>query len=221
MPSPSFAAQLEIAPDSSLVHTNLGMALSRQGRFDEAREHFRRALEIDPRDARAHRELGYLLLRDRKIDDARAQFQRAVELDPRDVVARGNLGAVLFEQGKTDEAITAFQAALAIDPKYLPGHVDLARALAARGNINEAIAQCRLVLSSIRTTRPPARSSTSCSAAMSDRRPESSRCPRQQPQGCPILGRRTISRPFDGRGVAGVQKGCSAVALREPRCGFG
>jgi Flp pilus assembly protein TadD len=49
-----------LSPDDPHLHYNLGLALSRLGRRDEAAAHLRRALERNPGDTAAWRELDAL-----------------------------------------------------------------------------------------------------------------------------------------------------------------
>jgi Flp pilus assembly protein TadD len=49
----SYRQALAIDPDVAYIHTNLGNALVRLDRFDEAAQHYRTALALDPSDAKA------------------------------------------------------------------------------------------------------------------------------------------------------------------------
>ena len=48
---------VEIDPDFSMAHNNLGVALHLQGRVDEAIDRYRQALHLDPKNAEAQRNL--------------------------------------------------------------------------------------------------------------------------------------------------------------------
>jgi Flp pilus assembly protein TadD len=52
-----FRAAAEIEPMNPDAHNNLGAALAREGRFDEAAESFRKAIELAPDHQGARRNL--------------------------------------------------------------------------------------------------------------------------------------------------------------------
>src|SRR2546421_563676 len=80
-----------------MAHDNLGVALSRQGKSDEAVAHFRQALRIQPHNATALNNLGHALTERTELDEAVACLQRAVDLDPERAEIHNNLG-VAFTQ---------------------------------------------------------------------------------------------------------------------------
>jgi Flp pilus assembly protein TadD len=48
---------LDIDPDNARAHNNMGIAVAKQGKFDEAVHHFSEALRIDPHHASARKNL--------------------------------------------------------------------------------------------------------------------------------------------------------------------
>lgn len=73
-----FRQALETGGASPRTYNNLGLALARLGRPEQALEAFRYAGD----DASAHNNLGYVLLMDGKPAQAAAHFEQAVELSP-------------------------------------------------------------------------------------------------------------------------------------------
>jgi len=69
--------------------------LARQGRTDEAIEHFHEALRIKPDFERAHYNLGIALLEQGKIDEAIAQFRETLRIAPDFSQARTHLDRAL------------------------------------------------------------------------------------------------------------------------------
>lgn len=126
-------------------HNNLGRALQRQNRFDEAIAQYQRALSINPKWATAYNNLGTVLadkaMPDGSLDDAIAQYRRAIELDRHLVAPHSNLGLAYFRQGKVVDAIMEYQRAIAVDPKIANPHVFLGMALYREGKAEEAIAE--------------------------------------------------------------------------------
>src|SRR5205823_10580329 len=59
-----------------------GIALTGQGRFDEARIQFEQAARLQPDDAHIHNNLGSLLVHQRRYEEAIEEYQQAVRLKP-------------------------------------------------------------------------------------------------------------------------------------------
>jgi tetratricopeptide (TPR) repeat protein len=72
---------LELDPRNAKTHNNLGAALLRQGKFDQAMTHFQKALEFDPELSQAQGNWGIALFWEGKLDEAIPHFQKAVELN--------------------------------------------------------------------------------------------------------------------------------------------
>ena len=83
------------AGESSEVHNNLGVELSRQGKFEAATAHYTEALRLNPRYADAHNNLGVVLSRQGKFEAAAAHYAEALRLKPGYVAAHNNLGVDL------------------------------------------------------------------------------------------------------------------------------
>jgi tetratricopeptide (TPR) repeat protein len=115
---PCFRHALELKPDYTEVHNNLGNALKDQGKLDEAVACFRRALELKPDFAGVHDNLGIALKDEGKLDEAVACFRRALELKPDFAEAHNNLGIALRELGMLDEGIACWRRALELKPDF-------------------------------------------------------------------------------------------------------
>ncbi|UCE99176.1 MAG: tetratricopeptide repeat protein [Planctomycetota bacterium] len=95
-------------------HVNLGIALSQQGKLDEAIKHYTEALRIRPDFAVAHTNLGHALARQGKLEEAITHYAEALHLNPTSTEAHYYLAYVLYEQGKINEAITFAEKALVL-----------------------------------------------------------------------------------------------------------
>jgi eukaryotic-like serine/threonine-protein kinase len=128
--------------DWALKRHNLGVAVYRQGRLDEAEEHYLAALEVrrralppdHPHFARSYNALGALMLERNRLDEAVEYFQAAVEHGERTLgrdhpdVAKAlvNLGWTRRRQDRIPEAREHLERALRIEEAALgPEHPDL------------------------------------------------------------------------------------------------
>jgi tetratricopeptide (TPR) repeat protein len=140
------ASAARYMPDDAVAHLNLGNALGRLGRMDEAQSSFARALEIRPEFAEAHSNLGDLQLEIGRPDDAAASCLRALELRPEFAEAHQNLGKALVRLGRIDEAVESCRRALTLRPEFAEAHNTLGNALLKLFQFEEAMASFRRAL---------------------------------------------------------------------------
>jgi tetratricopeptide (TPR) repeat protein len=107
-----------LLPDDVEAHANLGNALLRGARFDEAAASYRRALDIAPRLPEVCNNLGNALRGLGKPDAAAVCYARAIEQNPRFAEAYSNLGNALRSLGRLDQAVAHYRQALEIKPQY-------------------------------------------------------------------------------------------------------
>lgn len=131
---------LACTTDNVMAEENLGEAIFKQGRTDEAIGHFKRALQIEPNLATSHASLGAALLRKGQWNDALAHLRRALEIDPKQAPAHSSLGVALLEMGRPDESLAHLRKALEIDPNDNDVNYNLANTFLHMGRANEALA---------------------------------------------------------------------------------
>jgi tetratricopeptide (TPR) repeat protein len=112
-------------PQSSFGHYNLAREVARQGRRQQAIDHYREALRIRPYDPEARNNLGLLLAVTGEFDASLAELRRAIEIAPQYAKAYFNLGRVLARQGDLDGAVENFEKALKLDPGEAEIHLAL------------------------------------------------------------------------------------------------
>jgi tetratricopeptide (TPR) repeat protein len=105
-----------LAPRDFTVHFQLGIALARLNRKDEAVAAFDAALACNARSAEAFNNRGAVLVRLFRPAPALADFQRAIELNPGYVDAHTNLGNTLKGLGQYAAALTPINQALTLRP---------------------------------------------------------------------------------------------------------
>ncbi|MBC8433214.1 MAG: tetratricopeptide repeat protein [Desulfobacterales bacterium] len=93
-----FEHTLEITSNNYLSHYNLGTALEKQGRTEEAIEHYLKALRIRPGYVDAYNNLGVSLFSKRDVKGAIASFREALRIKPDYSRAKNNLKKVLMIQ---------------------------------------------------------------------------------------------------------------------------
>ncbi len=91
---------LQLAPNISVTHYNLGLSLERKQRVDEALAQFQKAVEIEPNYADAHFCLGLALTQKGQIDGAIDEFQKSLRINPNNPDAHDRPGQRPHGQGK-------------------------------------------------------------------------------------------------------------------------
>lgn len=134
-----FEHTLKVTENNYLAHNNLGNALARQGKLEQARDHYAKALRINPTFPRAHNNLANALARQGKSEEAIVHYTKALEIKPTFPKAHNNLGNVLARQGKNQEAIAHYTKALQLKPDFAGAHNNLGNVLQGQGKIKEAV----------------------------------------------------------------------------------
>ncbi len=134
-----FEHTLKITSNNYPAHNNLGTALAKQGRKEEAIKHYLQALRIKPDYVEARNNLGNALDEQGRTEEAVKYYLQALQIKPDYVEARYNLGVALYSQGRTEEAIEHFLQALRIKPDYAEAHYNLGNALYSQGRTEEAV----------------------------------------------------------------------------------
>jgi protein O-mannosyl-transferase len=127
---------------------NLGAALRREGRLEEAMMHFEEAIAIKAQDGDAQNNLGEVLLALGKVDDATPHIMEALRLQPDSPAAHVNLGAILNRRGRFEEAEAQYRMALLRNPDSAEAHCGLGACLSERKDrLAEALQELLLAVS--------------------------------------------------------------------------
>jgi len=130
---------LACTSDNSVAYNNLGAALAKEGKLDEAIRQYQESIRLSPEAFKFRNNLGAAFDKQSKWDEAIRQYQEAVRLEPDYVEARFNLGADLVKKGRLDEAVGQFQAAIRFKPDFAEAWNNLGAALDQQGQVDEAI----------------------------------------------------------------------------------
>lgn len=120
-----FEHALAVTDGNYIAHNNLGVALMRMGRENEAVVHLQQALSLWPEYPEANKSLADVLARVGRTDEAVRYYDRALHGRPDWPDAENNLGLALARQGQLDEAIAHFSRALRLDPQSETVYVNL------------------------------------------------------------------------------------------------
>jgi protein O-mannosyl-transferase len=134
-----YRATLVRNPASSMIHNNLGNALARSGRADEAIGHYEEALRLEPGYWDAHYNLGNALLETGRPSEAIGEYESALRLRSDNPAVHNNLGRALLLAGRSVDAILHFQKTLRLSPDHTGTHQSLGIALVRSGRLPEAI----------------------------------------------------------------------------------
>jgi len=118
---------------------NLGVALERLGKMQEAICYYEQALRISPDFYTAQNNLGSALLQADRGPEAIGHYEQAVRIRPDFAEAHYNLGIALTGQGRMPEAIGHYEQAVRIRPDFAEAHYNLGVALVQQGRLQEAI----------------------------------------------------------------------------------
>ncbi|CAA7617985.1 tetratricopeptide repeat protein [Magnetospirillum sp. SS-4] len=124
-------------PNPADLLNNLGVALERLERRDEAVAVLRTAVLVRPNVAAIHDNLGNSLLSTGNAAAAEACHRRALALGGKGAETWSNLGNALHRQGRLDEAEAAYRRAIQASPNAAKFHTNLALNLLLSGKFAE------------------------------------------------------------------------------------
>jgi tetratricopeptide (TPR) repeat protein len=130
---------LEINPENTIAHSNIGAALQSTGQLEEAARSYQKAIDSNPDYAEAHNNIGTVLQEQSKLDSAVASYKKAIDIKPDYVEVYSNLGNALKEQGKLCEAVTYYQKAISIKPNYAEAYYNLGNTQQEQGKPDTAV----------------------------------------------------------------------------------
>ena len=132
------------SPNNARAHYDLGRALEKMGRADEAITEYRIATRLWPEYSPAHNNLGNLLANHLgRLQEAIAEYETALRFAPNCAECHMDLGAALAKMtGRLPDAIAEYQVALRITPNFAEAHTNLGAALSQLPDrTSEAIAE--------------------------------------------------------------------------------
>jgi tetratricopeptide (TPR) repeat protein len=141
----SFMRGLHIQRDP-VTWNDLGTALQRCGRTDEAAQAYVEAIHLRPSYTEAHYNRGCLLMAGPDRDATAACFEAALAIQPDHHPALWNLARVRLAQNQPVDAFAALDRLLLLDPTHLAARRQRAALLSAIGRPEDAVADLTAVL---------------------------------------------------------------------------
>jgi tetratricopeptide (TPR) repeat protein len=134
-----FAKWASVTPDNPEPWTNLGLCLSRQKKFKDARDVLEYALQLKSDYLPAMNNLGEVYQELGEHDLQMKNCLQAVSKHPNSALAFNNLGSAFVEMGMFDEARHAFEKCLMLDPSSFVARFNLAKEASQSGQGQLAI----------------------------------------------------------------------------------
>jgi len=132
---------LEVEPDNSAAHTNLGVAAFEAGDEARAESELKRAAELAPDSDLITENLGAFLSRVGRWREAAAVFAAWSDREPNSPRARARWALALAHSGEQARAESEYRAALALDSGDAEVHHDFGFLLMSAGKTQEAQAE--------------------------------------------------------------------------------
>ncbi len=127
-------------PTARQAHRNLGEALVKAERPQEALEAFLIAAELAPEDARDRSNVGAGLVMLDRHDEAREHLRHALALDPRSTYALQNLAALETMQERYPQSLSLYRRLAEIVPHSPDAHHGMGTALYYLNRLEESLA---------------------------------------------------------------------------------
>jgi tetratricopeptide (TPR) repeat protein len=117
---------IEIDPSMAEGHYNMGVALVKLGKTEEAMQRFEKSVDLNPYLPKSYYGMGNIYLEAGQHEDAIENFLKALEINPDDLEIRHNLGVAYSLAGNVDKAIAELEKAIKAQPDYFLAYRSLA-----------------------------------------------------------------------------------------------
>ena len=114
-----FQQALALKPQDWILLNNLGLALAKTGKLEEAESYFFKAVAANVNCASCYNNLGDLEMKRGFVDEAELYYQKATKADPDYADPDFNLGVLQEKNGEIEAAAESYQSFLDLqsDPK--------------------------------------------------------------------------------------------------------
>jgi tetratricopeptide (TPR) repeat protein len=133
-------------PSGSKQHFDYGLALQKEGHWEQAEEQYKLALGFNPADVKSHMNLALVLTNQSKFDAAAPQMEAALRLQPDNGEFHLGYANLLQRLGRGGEAGPHYEAAARLKPDSPDAHYNYAAYLVSEGKNDDAIDELRQVV---------------------------------------------------------------------------
>jgi tetratricopeptide (TPR) repeat protein len=137
---------LDVRPNFGRARNNLGVALRRRGRVEEAIAQYKAALEEDPKFAEARSNLGAAYYSVGRVDEAIREFETATRSGGSNAYYYHHLGVIQYQQGHYEQALHQFKKAISRDAGLADSRYYLGETYMKLGQREKAIEAYRKTL---------------------------------------------------------------------------
>jgi Tfp pilus assembly protein PilF len=126
-------------PMGAKQHFDYGLALQKEGQWEQAEQQYKIALSYKPADAKSQMNLATVLMAQARYDAAVPRMEEALRLQPDNGEFHFGYASLLQRLGRGDEAGLQYEAAARLLPDSPEAHYDYALVLASAGKENDAL----------------------------------------------------------------------------------
>ncbi len=137
---------LDVRPNFGRARNNLGVALRRRGKVEDAIAQYKMALEEDPKFAEARSNLGAAYYSQGRVEDAIQEFESAARTGGSNAYYYHHLGVIQYQQGHYEEALRQFKKAISRDGSLADSRYYLGETYLKLGDREKAIEAYRKTL---------------------------------------------------------------------------
>jgi len=110
---------LEVHPEHTLAHNDIGVLYFRRGDKERALKHFKSSLQLDPKNITARRNLADLYLNLGRIGEALQTYEEILSENAEDLESLLILGNLSYQVGRLEDAPVFYKKVLSIEPDNL------------------------------------------------------------------------------------------------------
>ncbi len=130
---------INLEPENAALHSNLGIILADQNRFEESIREYREAVRISPLNPVFHNNLGNVLSRTGDLKGASKEYREAVRLNPNYALAYFNLGTALGNLRELENSNVAYKKTILLEPNFAPAYANLGLNLLAQNKQKQSL----------------------------------------------------------------------------------
>ena len=133
---------IRLNPNHACVHSNLGLALQKLGRLDDALVSYGKALAINPKEVDARYNRANALQQCKRFEASVLDYDHVIAINPSHAQAYFNRGKALQAVHRWDDAVQSLDRAIELDPSYGDAYSSLGAALLAANMAQAAVEVC-------------------------------------------------------------------------------